>query len=948
MLKIRSMRFLCVLLVFAFPHFLMASGSSSEEETEESSLKAFDEETLQAAVEQISGGRASSPKSKKMTEKKKIKKVANYGSVKDKLIGSISKNVHKIVKGTVEKPNKVLQAAFTKLHQKSKIKYQRSLSNIGQDESSEELIESTFSDIWLSAMNSIHQEEIVIESDPQDDDLNDLVAFSDDEEEDDVPVKKTVRFDTTPLNILLRSKASELAQKAQTLIENGASKNLNGAFSASSKMQNQKEHPFLIIMKEVSKKLRSSVFNVFLDETVKYSYQKEEDQDDRTRSVFESLKENDDFILKTLRQDGDDKTYRLFLSYMEKHGHFVGKPFFDKMSVVKDLIYVQDLEDNLREMSEIRRKATSLNKKGEEKDNIEALFSSRSVAARMSSHPEAQFNKPFQEKLSDDFNKTFDRYARTIDANRSDSQLHGREFKAFALRWAELANFRNILALHLNKYALSAASEAHKANTIKLIRYAKIYNGVDVKSEDELIFKELHVLGGLDIIFGHTNKMKWTPVMQSVFQKDYQDLKYLVDQLEGRFDITQVDAMKNGPFHLAFPLPGNHLKPNSSAESDSQVDLVGPEAVEEGSQERTLETLRALVTASSVPDKLKVIALKQKASSQYTPVSLAAATGYVECYQYLKDFLIAQRNWNEDEHAYLGYHLEEVIVTGLERLKASTEKHSELTPEEVTYFSTEISSREKALKRKAKNSIRILYHNGNEDAEAIYAEIEKPFMEIFEGIKGGSSSRIKKSPYPVALEAAIEAMKKPGTKIEKTRIERRAETVALKKKKKKKFKIKNIFKKKEKAVLASAEDSVDLGEPLYRNKEVDSPLKWMNNSTSNVKASYLAPIVERATSLFLQYHPSSEAMAFKPVYKALTGSDVPNFFAGAFNQTVEDVMKEVIIETLKKADKFRADEVEIEEVENDFDQAAEESDSSYEDESDSDESDDEFVDDFED
>ena len=110
-----------------------------------------------------------------------------------------------------------------------------------------------FSRIWLESINTIF--EVTQEDDEEiQEDKDDILAFSDEEEATDRESVNKVKM--TLLNILLRKfDSKELAEKVQTLIENGADKNLHMEFSSSPQMQNQKQFPLYIILCEISDKV---------------------------------------------------------------------------------------------------------------------------------------------------------------------------------------------------------------------------------------------------------------------------------------------------------------------------------------------------------------------------------------------------------------------------------------------------------------------------------------------------------------------------------------------------------------------------------------------------------------------------------------------------------------------------------------------------------------------
>ena len=143
---------------------------------------------------------------------------------------------------------------------------------------------------------------------------------------------------------------------------------------------------------------------------------------------------------------------------------------------IDDQINCPILENILEKMLLVRRKAITSDTKGEPVDNIEEFFSSKRLKTQMGMNADARFSLDFQNRLSKDYEKMFKKIATKINSTRSESEVHGEELKDKVLEWTKWANFRNRIAKHLNKFALSASNEGNKSNVIKLIRYANIYD----------------------------------------------------------------------------------------------------------------------------------------------------------------------------------------------------------------------------------------------------------------------------------------------------------------------------------------------------------------------------------------------------------------------------------------------------------------------------------------
>lgn len=890
----------------------------------------------------------------KLDSKKKKKFRRKFESVsvhelEDLLVAKISQRLYRVVTEFDDKPNAVFQTAFSQIRQKSEMMFLRKLPDFGQAERGSDLNKKHFASIWLSAINSVFEEE-VDEADVHRSLEQDIISFSDDEDgpEHSSVTPRKIKFKTTLLNILLRrSSCLELVEKFQTMIENGADKNLHAEFSSSPKMENQKEYPLYIILNQITQNsMRKSLLSILLNDNITYSFGNLTESDCRIDKAVVSLKPNKEFVLMSLLERDDFPTFYLVLTYLESSVIFVTETYHDRISQIDDQIFCPILEKVLKRMMLVRRKSTSSDAMGDLIDNISEFFSSKKLNKQMRVNSDARFSLNFQNRLEKDFEKLFQKIAIRINKTRTESELRGEDLKGYIIEWTKWANFRNRIASHLNKFALSASNQGKKSNVIKLIRYANIYNKKDIDSEEDELFRELHELGGADIIFTKRNKLKWTPLMYAMFQKQSEGIQLYLRQAP--HEITSTDGVDNNILHLAFPLPAKYFKQESSSDTENVLDLVGANVGAVGAKEKTFEAIRAIITERSISVEEKTIALLQLSASNFTPVSLAAATGYVEIYEFMQGFLKASSAWNEDDHAHLGVHVKELLVSGLKSYKASKANHDNLTSSEGNFLEQEIKKRAAVINNSNKLCIREIYHPESPKAVKLLVEIKKPVRKILDDFYKQSGARRKESPYPVALNAAMEQMINPAPIIEKILLPPptplQKPKVASVKKKKKKFRFKDLFKKKKKTKLKLPENEEKPKAQLPRYKETSKPsiLVGMRSSTSSVKASYLAQIVKEVTELFLRDHASPHQMSFSAVYKGLTNIDTKEFFQRKFNSTIEQKMEAVILSTLKNSGRLRLDMVDEEETQNRFDKLGEissDSDDSQEEPNSSDEDD---------
>ena len=253
--------------------------------------------------------------------------------------------------------------------------------------------------------------------------------------------------------------------------------------------------------------------------------------------------------------------------------------------------------------------------------------------------------------------------------------------------------------------------------------------------------------------------------MYAMFQKQSEGIQLYLRQAP--HEITATDGVDNNILHLAFPLPAKYFKQESHRDTENVLELVGANVGIEGAKQKTFEAIRAIITEKTISVEDKITALTQLSASNFTPVSLAAATGYVEIYEFLIRFLKANNAWNEDDHSHLGIRVNELMVSGLKTYKASREKHDNLSSFENNKIAQEIEERENDLSKVNHTCIREIYHPESSYATKLLKVIRKPAMDIMDDFYAQKGTKRKTTPYDEALNAAMDEMTNPKPTIEK-------------------------------------------------------------------------------------------------------------------------------------------------------------------------------------
>ena len=231
--------------------------------------------------------------------------------------------------------------------------------------------------------------------------------------------------------------------------------------------------------------------------------------------------------------------------------------------------------------------------------------------------------------------------------------------------------------------------------------------------------------------------------MYAMFQKQSDGIQLYLRQAP--HEISYKDGVDNNILHLAFPLPDKYFKPEIQNDNENVLQMVGVKVGEQGAKEKTFEAIRAIITERSIPVEEKIKALKQLSASNFTPVSLAAASGYTDIYEFLVRFLKANQAWNEDDHAHLGTHVSELMVRGLHTYRQSKAQHENLSPRENDKISREIEHRRQQLTQKGQNCIREIYHPESYQASQYLDVIRQPAREIMDQFYSQKGTKEKNS-----------------------------------------------------------------------------------------------------------------------------------------------------------------------------------------------------------
>ena len=767
------------------------------------------------------------------------------------LVHKISNVLYKIIEESADESNAVFQSNLKKTFDKARDAYVRGIEKrSGQSRSTASVI-GDFAMVWQEAMNLPIEVELKEKPDQIDKHLDSV--FEDKQTDQTSRETDKIYIKTVLLNILLRQdNCVEKARKVQSMIELGSDKNLPKDFRHSPKMENQREYPLQIVLNELEDATeRKESFDVLFNDKISYSLNHYLPESERLRNIKATLEPNKMYIAEKLVDKKDFKTFNIMMTQAEFLGVQFIQEYSDEMSQIQDQIWSPILEKILGKMRDIRRATRSTDEEGNKVDNIAEFLNSKPMRKQMAKKGDSRFSTFFQSSLANDFESLFKKISYHIDASRLDSEIEGSQFKGNLIEWVAWANFRNRVAKHLNKFALSASNNGKKANVIRLIRYANIYDEASEGTDQGDLFKELQEFGGAEIIFTTKNKLKWTPAMYAMVQKQAEGIQLLLKQ--AFYKVTETDGVGNNIFHLAFPLPEQFFKSETYIESENVLEMVGANLGDADAQQKTTEAIKAITTEPNIPVADKTAGLRQLSSANFTPVSLAAATGNLETFEFLKKFLLQENAWNEDEHAYLGNHIDELVLDGLKRHYQAKLRQGDLTEDDQKDLEREIKTRSKLIKNRYKACIHEVYRPDLDKTVTRLKALERPAMRVIEDFYAAKATKRRKEPYQQSLLTAINLMQ--------------------------------------------------------RNRGC---LRGMKQSTSVVKASYLGPVVKLVTKEFLQHKTSPRDMTFDKVYEGLTGSTEKDFFSKFFNSTVEKRMQLIIYNTIKNSGRLRVESEEEE------------------------------------
>lgn len=678
-------------------------------------------------------------------------------ALEKKLHESLRKPLLNIVEKSPQQNNMQFQANLKSLKIRSFDTFKDKLSQVGYAGRTDEEDWQHFNKIWLTAINDIFIAGVT----PADIDTE----VGAEEVEDPFP-NEYQSSKTTLLNLLLRKKdCIDLEKKFQTLIEQGAYPNLHKEFAQNPKMENQSEYPIKIILEELSDSdLKMALLEILLNPKL---FDHESLDFEMTSSYYykdltQSLLDQHEYILSILISSSDFSSFNLFLTYLEDQGQFIINRYDRAIEQIEDQIVVPVLESILKKMYQVRRMSLTSDRNGLLIDNISEFFKAKEIGLLLEhQNQESRFDQYFQNRIGTDFSSLFENCANEIDQYRKPTEMLGNNLKENILEWVKWANFRNRVAKHMNMYALSASNTANKSNVIKLIRYVNITeNASDFRDTTIELFKELEAFGGKDIIFLRRNKLGWSPLMFAMMQKQSEGIQLYLRQAP--HELVLQDGVHNNILHLAFPLPQSLYKnEHAIADQENVLHYIGAHLGDSGVIKQTERAIKAVMTEGAIDTKDKVEALTQISAANFTPVSLAAAMGFVDIYEYLVTFLKAANRWNRDDHSYLDMHIEEVLAQGISNYLEKTSENNEYRD----YLEVKLGEVEKRVHYLKHYVFNEIYHPESAIAREILDLIQTPVIEIFKD--SDASTKLEKDPYESALRQGIATFLQPKTKKEK-------------------------------------------------------------------------------------------------------------------------------------------------------------------------------------
>ncbi len=867
--------------------------------------------------------------------------IGNISDVDLEVSASISSKLRKVVLEQADEDNEHWQKQIEKIKSHYREIYEKKLKEKSLGACAAESVSSRYANVWLSGMNAVVK--ISVETTEKE---SDDLGFSDEEDEEEA--SKVVREKrTTILNIALRYGKDEAINKKDflkkilTLIDNGADKNLNPEFTSGS-MLNQPEIPLQIVFREIKDPdlISSLLTEIFFNDERTFKIEKQMEggrgtervrfDDPRTAPAIVSVEKDYNYLLEKFYEEKNFDPFDFVLRYLESHDKFITEDYNDKTAGIENQVRLPLLYVVLKEMRKVREKSLSLDSAGNRKDNISEFFNWPVVKNSLNRNYDTMFGTKLQNQLKHDYDKEFKSMAKIIDNTRSTTDLKGKQLKENVIAWTEMANFRNRLAYHLNRYALTQAVEGSRSNVVKLVRYARMSDNEKQRvgqTNDDAIYAELAVLQGLDAIFLRSNSMRWTPLMYAMSQRQSEGLPLLLHQAV--HPITLSDGVGNNLLHLAFPLPEKFLTSTENKDDDNPLSQVGAGIGEPDFVTRTTDCINTVLEDDErdpvtgelvISDADRIQALTKKSALNFTPVSLAAMTGFYKLYDSMKRYLEIKGAWFEEDHSRIGYHVDELVIRGIEAFRKQKEILSKEDPnktwseEENREFISEINKRKKLLSDKYKKAIRQPYTRDSGLAKKRYEEIRAAGDSYLEEFDKKNVREQTGNPYAEALKRAMNAMTSPqGKVVEKPYQETGVEVVQPVVPKKKT--IFSIFKKEE----VVPEIRVEKKPETYKVVE-ESILDGLSSSTSGIQASYLRPYVEKLVRRFLSENENPQKMPLDIAYRRITDRKEQNFFEEHFSSKVlEREMFKTIQNTMKNEGRlFEAEKEETVDEDNIF------------------------------
>ena len=215
-------RYLVLFIIISFPNISLL-GVQKKKSKVTNHLEMIEEDDIQQSLSLL--------EEENLSKKKKKSKydALSIHSVDEFIVNKLSQRFFKIVQDFESKSNSVFQTALSQVRKKSELLFLKKLESCGQASRSEEQNKKHFSTIWIEAINSIHEIEVGFKEKEL---SEEMISFSEEDEVEKDHASQEygdkIVIKTTLLNILLRkSEEKDLVEKVQTLIENGADKNLH-------------------------------------------------------------------------------------------------------------------------------------------------------------------------------------------------------------------------------------------------------------------------------------------------------------------------------------------------------------------------------------------------------------------------------------------------------------------------------------------------------------------------------------------------------------------------------------------------------------------------------------------------------------------------------------------------------------------------------------------------